>query len=424
MFEALIVSVFLFGYAAMAFEHKIGVNKAASALLTAVVCWVLLALQHMNLSSGNGHQIVESLSHHLEEAAQIVFFLIGAMTIVQLMETHGGFQVVTKMLQIKNKKLLLWVISLITFFLSPVLDNLTTSIVMVSLMHRLISDKDDRLIFSSMVIIAANAGGAWSPIGDVTTTMLWIGGQVSALRIVQMLFVPSLIAMLIPLIYFTLMMKKGEVLKFAPFADEWQVGTKRVFYLGLCALIFVPIFKAVTGLPPFIGVLLGLGLVWMVTDLIHNEDRDYLKVPKALNKIDMSSILFFLAILLAVAALDTCGALKSMAIWMDRTIINKDLIATTLGLLSAIIDNVPLTAATMGMYDLTHYPMDSKLWELLAFTVGTGGSVLIIGSAAGVVVMGIEKISFLWYLKKVSLPVLLGYFAGVGAYLLIYRIIA
>ena len=423
MFENLIMTVFVLGYTAMAMEHVIGINKASSAMLTAVICWVLLAEEHLHLSGGNIHGIVESLSHHLEGTAQIVFFLIGAMTIVRLMETHGGFQVVTDMMKVKKKRALLWAISLITFFLSAVLDNLTTSIVMVSLLSRLVSDRDDRLIFGSMIIIAANAGGAWSPIGDVTTTMLWIGGQISASRIIQMLFIPSLVAMIIPLIYFTLKMKDGEISKIESSNEEKMIGAKRVFYLGLGSLILVPIFKGMTGLPPFVGVLLGLGLLWLLTDIIHDKSKEHLKVPNALNNIDMSSILFFLSVLLAVAALETSGLLSRLAVFMDTTLNNKDIIAVVLGLLSAIVDNVPLTAATMGMYDLAHFPMDSKLWELLAFTVGTGGSVLIIGSAAGVVVMGMEKINFIWYLKKVSFPVLLGYFAGVGAYLLIYRII-
>ncbi|MBF0388016.1 MAG: sodium:proton antiporter NhaD [Candidatus Omnitrophica bacterium] len=421
MFENWIMIVFVLGYAAIAMEHKIGVNKASAALLTAVACWVLLALQQVNVLGGTLHGIAESLSHHLEGTAQIIFFLIGAMTIVQLMETHGGFQVVTDMLTIKKKRKLLCVVSLITFFLSAVLDNLTTSIVMVSLLHRLVNDRDDRLIFGSMVIIAANAGGAWSPIGDVTTTMLWIGGRVSALRIVEMLFIPSMIAMLVPLAYFALTMKDGEVAPLVRSHEEKQIGTRRVFYLGLGALVLVPIFKGITGLPPFVGILFGLGLLWLVTDITHGNSREHLKVPLALHKIDMSSIMFFLGILLAVSALETAGILKSLALGMDSILANKDIIATELGLVSAIVDNIPITAATMGMYDLATYPMDCKLWELLAFTLGTGGSVLIIGSAAGVVVMGMEKINFLWYLKKVSLPALVGYFAGIGSYLLIYR---
>ncbi|MBF0594574.1 MAG: sodium:proton antiporter NhaD, partial [Candidatus Omnitrophica bacterium] len=312
---------------------------------------------------------------------------------------------------------------LITFFLSAVLDNLTTAIVMVSLLHRLIDDKEERMVFGSMIIIAANAGGAWSPIGDVTTTMLWIGGRISSLRIMETLFIPSLISMVVPLAWFAAVMKKGPEIAVARPAETATPGMKRVFFLGLGALIFVPVFKGLTGLPPFVGILLGLGLLWLVTDMTHGEEREHLKVPQALHKIDMSSILFFLGILLAVAALETAGVLKSLAGWMDMYFGNKDIIATALGILSAIVDNVPLTAATMGMYDVVKYPMDSKIWELLAFSVGTGGSILIIGSAAGVVVMGMERINFLWYLKKISLPALIGYLAGIGAYLLIYRLV-
>ncbi len=278
------------------------------------------------------------------------------------------------------------------------------------------------MLFGSMVIIAANAGGAWTPIGDVTTTMLWIGGRVSSLRIMEMLFIPSMVSMLVPLAWFSFMMK-GEVAAVERPAEEKHIGARRVFILGLGALIFVPVFKGLTGLPPFVGILFGLGLLWLVTDMTHGEEREHLKVPQALHKIDMSSILFFLGILLAVAALETAGVLRDLAMWMDHCFNNKDIIATLLGLLSAIVDNVPLTAATMGMYDVIRYPMDCKLWELLAFSVGTGGSILIIGSAAGVVVMGMEKINFFWYLKKVSFPALAGYLAGIGAYLLIYRLI-
>ncbi|MEI6437416.1 MAG: sodium:proton antiporter NhaD [Candidatus Omnitrophota bacterium] len=423
MFENLIMIVFVLGYAAIAMEHTVGVNKTAAALLTAVVCWVLLTMQQAGVVGGSAHGIVESLGHHMESISQIVFFLVGAMTIVQLMETHGAFQVVSDILKMKDKRVLLWVVSLITFFLSSVLDNLTTAIVMVSLLHRMIDDREDRMIFGSMIIIAANAGGAWTPIGDVTTTMLWIGGRISSLRIMQMLFIPSMISMLVPLAWFSFMMKKGEVAPIERKAEKCNIGMRRVFFLGLGSLMFVPVFKGLTGLPPFVGILFGLGLLWLVTDKTHGDEREHLKVPHALHKIDMASILFFLGILLAVAALETAGVLKDLAMWMDGYFGNKDIIATLLGLLSAIVDNVPLTAATMGMYDVVKFPMDHKLWELLAFSVGTGGSILIIGSAAGVVVMGMEKINFLWYLKRVSLPALVGYLAGIGSYLLIYRLI-
>ncbi len=418
-----IMIIFVLGYCAIAFEHNIGVNKAAAALLTAVACWVLLAFQPSSLVGGSAVHVVESLGHHLEGIAQIVFFLIGAMCIVQLMEVHGGFQVVADVMRTRNKRRLLWTVSLTTFFLSAVLDNLTASIVMVSLLHRLLDDADDRLIFSSMVVIAANAGGAWSPIGDVTTTMLWIGERVSAVRIMTMLILPSLVAMIVPLVYLTFIMKKGFVVTAERPAEAVPTGSKRVFFIGLGVLVFVPVFKALTGLPPFVGILLGVGVLWLVTDLLHQEGRDHLKVPQVIRKIDMTSILFFLGILLAVAALDSAGLLGAISRWMDQVFVNKDIIATCLGLLSAIVDNVPLTAAAMGMYDPVQYPINSKLWELLAFSLGTGGSILIIGSAAGVVVMGMEKIRFLWYLRMISLPALAGYLAGIAVYLISYRLL-
>jgi Na+/H+ antiporter NhaD/arsenite permease-like protein len=421
MFDIYIGIVFIVGYLFIALEHKIGVNKTAIALLTAVAGWVLLMVRETQQPGGSAAGVMGSFGHHLEDTAQIVFFLIGAMTIVQLMETHGGFQVIANLIRTDDKRKLLWIVSLTTFFLAAVLGLLPTAIVMVSLLTRLVEDREDRLVFSSMIIIAANAGGAWSPIGDVTTTMLWIGGNVSAFGIIKRVFLTSLVSMLVPLGYFSFFMKKGMV---AAKSSPWksQLGAKRVFYLGLGALLFVPIFRALTGLPPVVGMLFGLGFMWLVTDLTHRNEREHLKVPVVLSRIDLSSVLFFLGILLAVAALDSAGSLKALAGWMDQLIGNTDVIATLLGLASSVIDNVPLTAAAIGMYDLVRFPMDSKLWELLAYSVGTGGSILIIGSAAGVVVMGMEKIDFLWYLRRISFPALLGYFAGIATYLLSYQV--
>ena len=415
----LMVLIFAIGYIAISLENKIKVNKAAIALLVAVFCWVFNFIEHFPPNEASLHRLTE----HLGEISEVIFFLMGAMTIVELIDSHGGFKIITDFIRTKDKRKLLWVISIITFFLSSVLDNLTTSIVMVSLLRRLIPDRDDRMIFAGMVIIAANAGGAWSPIGDVTTTMLWIGGQVTTGKLMEFLIIPSLVSLFVPLLYFSLSIKQGAYPDSSHNTDSpAQHGAKRVFFLGIGSLIFVPVFRAVTNLPPFMGVLLGLGIMWVLTDLIHQK-RDHLKVPSILTRIDFSSVLFFLGILLAVAALETAGILGSLALRMDHYFNNKDVIATVLGLLSAIIDNVPLTAATMGMYPLSSYPADSKLWEMIAYSVGTGGSILIIGSAAGVVVMGMEKISFGWYLKKVSLPVLIGYFLGIGSFLLIYRVI-
>lgn len=425
MVNIFIISVFVAGYIAIAFEHKIKVNKTATALLTAVFCWALVAVQEC-LRCGP-HQYIEvvlqNLNRHLHDIAQVIIFLMGAMTIVELIDSHGGFKIITDFIRTKDKRKLLWAISIFTFLLSSVLDNLTTSIVMVSLLRRLVPDRDDRMIFAGMVIIAANAGGAWSPIGDVTTTMLWIGGQVTAGKLMELLIIPSLVSLVVPLLYFSFSIKQGVYPDSSQSTDSpAQYGAKRVFSLGIGSLIFVPIFRAVTNLPPFMGILLGLGIMWVLTDLIHQE-RDDLKVPRILTRIDFSSILFFLGILLAVAALETAGILGSLALRMDNYFNNKDIIVTVMGLLSAIIDNVPLTAATMGMYSLSSYPADSKLWEMIAYSVGTGGSILIIGSAAGVVVMGMEKISFGWYLKKVSLPVLIGYLLGIGSFLMIYHVI-
>ena len=414
------VLTFAIGYIAISLENKIKVNKAAIALLVAVFCWIFNFIEHFPADEASLHRLIE----HLGEISQVIFFLMGAMTIVELIDSHGGFKIITGFIRTRDKRKLLWVVSIITFFLSSVLDNLTTSIVMVSLLRRLVHDRDDRMIFAGMVIIAANAGGAWSPIGDVTTTMLWIGGQVTTGELIKLLIVPSLVSLFIPLLYFSFSIKQGAYPDSSHNTDSpAQHGAKRVFFLGIGSLIFVPVFRAVTNLPPFMGVLLGLGIMWVLTDLIHYQKRDHLKVPSILTRIDFSSVLFFLGILLAVAALETAGILGSLALRMDHYFNNKDIIATVLGLLSAIIDNVPLTAATMGMYSLSSYPADSKLWEMIAYSVGTGGSILIIGSAAGVVVMGMEKISFGWYLKKVSLPVLIGYFLGIGSFLLIYRVI-
>lgn len=426
LMNILMVIIFVFGYIAIAFEHKIKVNKTATALLTAVFCWALIAVQEC-LRCGP-HQyidvVLQNLNRHLHDISQVIIFLMGAMTIVELIDSHGGFKIITGFIRTKDKRRLLWVISMFTFFLTSVLGNLTTVIVMVSLLRRLIPDKNDRMIFASMVIIAANAGGVWSPIGDVTTTMLWIGGQVTAGRLMKLVIIPSLVSLFVPLLYFSLSMKQGVYPDSSHSMDNpAQHGAKRVFFLGLGSLIFVPIFRAVTNLPPFMGILLGLGIMWVLTDIIHHQKRDHLKMPSILTRIDFSSILFFLGILLAVAALETSGILGSLALLMDQYFNNKDIIVTVLGLLSAIIDNVPLTAATMGMYPLSSFPTDSKLWEMIAYAVGTGGSILIIGSAAGVVVMGMEKIGFGWYLKKVSLPVLIGYFLGIVFFLMIDRVV-
>jgi Na+/H+ antiporter NhaD/arsenite permease-like protein len=424
--ELVVIVVFVIGYLAIALEHPIRINKTASAILTGVSLWTIYAL--------SGHEGVSGeLSHHLASIAEILFFLLGAMTIVELVDAYQGFRLITDRIQTRDPKKLLWLISWVTFFLSSILDNLTTSIVMVSLIRKLIPNKDMRMFFAGMIVIAANAGGAWTPIGDVTTTMLWIGGQISTANIMTILFVPSVICLLIPLIYlsFTLKGELGEHKDSAHLhthGHEGEIkGSTTMLALGVGALVFVPVFKTITHLPPYIGMLLGLGVLWVVSEFINPEadeaPRKHFSASGALQRIDSSSVLFFLGILLAVGALESMTILGSFATWLDTTVGSQSVIVTLIGLLSAVIDNVPLVAASMGMYDLSAYPMDSFIWEYLAYCAGTGGSILIIGSAAGVATMGMEKIDFIWYMKKVSLIAALGYFAGCATYLVIYQMI-
>jgi Na+/H+ antiporter NhaD/arsenite permease-like protein len=348
------------------------------------------------------------------------------MTIVELMDAHQGFEIITSKIRETNKVKLLWIVSLITFFLSAILDNLTTTIVMVSLLRKLIKDDKDRLFYTSLVIIAANAGGAWSPIGDVTTTMMWIGGQITAWNIVLKLFLPSLICIVVPLAYLSFKLK-GDVGRPTQTASiKNQLLSRRhqsiVFNSGVLILMLVPVFKTVTHLPPYMGILLGLGILWIITELMHEkkeaEARNSFSVVQALRKIDSSSILFFLGILVSIAALESVGLLSQAAGWMTKNMHTEENIAISLGLLSSVIDNVPLVAAVQGMFDLSQYPTDHYFWEFLAYTAGTGGSCLIIGSAAGVAAMGMEKISFFWYMKNISLLALLGYFAGSAVYIM------
>ena len=353
------------------------------------------------------------------------------MTIVELVDAYQGFRIITDKIKTKNPKALLWVICWVTFFLSALLDNLTTSIVMVSLIRKLVPNKDMRLFFAGMIVIAANAGGAWSPIGDVTTTMLWIGGQISAFSIIKSLFLPSVICMVIPLIYlqFTLKGQLGNPGKETSTTAGHHhhstkhanvKGSKTMLFLGIAGLVSVPVFKTVTHLPPYLGMLFALGILWTVSEMINPHMDEMEKKPYtaagALTRIDVPSVLFFLGILLAVAALESMEILHHFASYLDKTFGDNRIIITLIGILSAIVDNVPLVAASMGMYDLTEYPLDHMIWEYLAYCAGTGGSMLIIGSAAGVAVMGMEKVDFIWYLKKISLLALLGYFAGAAFY--------
>jgi Na+/H+ antiporter NhaD/arsenite permease-like protein len=353
---------------------------------------------------------------------------MGAMTIVEVIDAHDGFEIITSRLRTDRLTSLLWLVSWMTFFLSAILDNLTTTIVMVSLIRKLLGNADDRLLFASMVVVAANAGGAWSPIGDVTTTMLWIGGQVSAQGIIGSLFLASVVNLLLPLLVVSWRLSgraAGSPIA-APEITTKPFERNLILWLGLALLLAVPAFKQATHLPAFMGTLFALGILWLVGELIHRnkqaETRSRLTVAHALSRIDHSSLLFFVGILLAVATLEHTQILAALAQWLDQTLGRQEVIVMLLGLLSALIDNVPLVAATMGMYGLPQYPADSFLWEFIAYCAGTGGSILIIGSAAGVAAMGIERIQFIWYLRKISGLAVLGYFAGAVVYIVQYRL--
>lgn len=435
MYFTLMIIIFILGYAFIALEHPLKINKSASALLLAAIIWSVFAL----MGPGFEHHALVS---HLGETSEILFFLLGAMTIVEIVDRHEGFRIITDKITTKNKRKLLWVISILTFFMSAVLDNLTTSIVMVALLRKLIDDKHERWFFAGMVILAANSGGAWSPIGDVTTIMLWIKGNVTAAKIIMEIFIPSLVSMLVPLTAVTFMMK-GEVKRpeLCEADDSCPSISKKqsniIFFLGVGSLLFVPIFKTITHLPPYLGILFGLGLMWVVTEIMHVANKDNyskLNVGAVLQKVDTPSVLFFLGILMAVAALQTAGHLDLLSKTLDK-IGDIYIINLIIGVLSSIVDNVPLVAAAMGMYpiatpemlatnpELYHFVQDGAFWEFLAYCAGTGGSILIIGSAAGVAVMGMEKIDFIWYLKKISIWALIGYLAGGGVFILISKFI-
>lgn len=507
----MLVTIFAVGYLAIVFEHTLRLNKAAAALLTGVLCWTAY------IAGKDAHSVNEQLAHHLGDLSQILFFLLAAMTIVEVIDAHDGFDVITARVTTTNRRKLLVTLAALAFVLSAVLDNLTTSIVMMSLVRRLASDEEDRMVYGGVVIIAANAGGAWSPIGDVTTTMLWVGHQITTGKMVVHLIVPSLASVIVPVLWIGRTMKgdvrrpgrravespearasivdAGEsdeegLVHFVLADDSGAVGKtlagldlrgrtgasvvtitrdgraappspieplragdslalagtpeeiaralehlvsgqapkpisrlekRMVFGAGVGVLLFVPLFKTVTHLPPVMGILLGLGILWTLTELIHKQKSDRLRgsltVSGALQRVDAQSVLFFLGILLAITALQSDGLLAALAGWMDRRIGNVDLITLAIGLSSSVVDNVPLVAAAQGMYSLSTFPTDHRFWLFLAYCAGTGGSILIIGSAAGVAVMGMEKISFGWYLRRMSLPALLGYAAGAVVYL-------
>ena len=454
--EFIVLAIFVLGYLFIALEHTFHIDKAASALLTGTICWGLFVVgvhevpahlasdfaayaEEFNGTNAQAlhHFFEHRLLHHMEDISSILFFLLGAMTIVELVDAHEGFSVITDRIKTSNKVKLMWILSLLTFFFSAVLDNLTTSIVMVSLLRKLIDDKETRWIFAGIVIIAANAGGAWSPIGDITTTMLWIGNQLTSDVIITNLIVPSLACLVVPLGILSVTMK-GEVKRPDIKKDEKDPTTpgerKLVFFMGVAGLLFVPVFKTVTHLPPFMGMMLSLGMMWVITEIIHrsknHEDRDQLSVIGVLRKIDAASVLFFLGILLAVASLQEIGHLITAASWLRDAMGDVYAINVVIGFLSAIVDNVPLVAASMGMYDIApaastgwegYFVQNGIFWQFLAYCAGTGGSALIIGSAAGVAVMGLERIDFVWYLKKISLLAIAGYLAGAGVFWLMFH---
>jgi Na+/H+ antiporter NhaD/arsenite permease-like protein len=423
---AILVTLFVLVYAAIALEHPLNINKSASALIGAGLLWTVYAL----LGPGS-QQVVFELNTSLTGTAQIVFFLMGAMAIVEVVDAHNGFEVITSRIKTQRLSTLMWLVGFVTFFLSPILDNLTTTIVMVSLMKKLLERREDRLFFAGIIVIAANAGGAWTPIGDVTTTMLWIGGQITTLAIMTGLFLPSMVNLLVPLAITSRILGTKPVI--APpdqnatrLSDTSATERNTMFVLGLGILVLVPVFKTVTHLPPFLGILFGLGILWLVGDLLHKEKPDdaksHLTLAHALTRIDLGSILFFTGILLAVAALEHTHVLTDLAKWLKDTVGREDVIVIIIGLVSAVVDNVPLVAASMGMYTLTDYPTDSFLWEFMAYCAGTGGSILIIGSAAGVAAMGLEKIAFGWYLRRIAGLALVGYFAGAVVYIIQFRL--
>ncbi|MEN8226775.1 MAG: sodium:proton antiporter NhaD [Bacteroidota bacterium] len=467
MFIVMVV-VFVLGYLAIALEHPLHIDKAIPALMIGTLLWVLYIFGAYDIftaglseawnayihdgHSGHGEPGIEAMRHfiidkeiihHLGEISEILFFLLGAMTIVEVIDKHDGFKIITDRIKTTKKVKLLWILSVLTFFMSAALDNLTTTIVMVALLRKLVSDKETRWFFASMVVLAANAGGAWSPIGDVTTIMLWIGGQVTTGSIIANVILPSLVTMVVPLILLSFTLKgtvnrpeidKNEKTYTTPFER------KLLLIMGVSGLLFVPVFKTVTHLPPYMGMLLSLAVIWLTSELLHkNKPDEYkkrLKVIYILEHVDTPTIFFFLGILSAVAALQSAGQLTVLASWLDENLGNIFLIDMAIGVLSAIVDNVPLVAGAMGMYPIEdaasmaaltdpaaieyaqNFVQDGLFWEFLAYCAGTGGSILIIGSAAGVAAMGMERIDFIWYMKRISLLALLGYVAGAGAYYL------
>ncbi len=417
VYDLLMILTFIVGYFFITIEHISRINKTSVAMLMAIICWIFQFVNQTQTHESN----VFYLGEHMANISQIVFFLLGALTIVEIINAHKGFRLISSNIHLRSKRKLIWLIGFIAFFLSSILDNLTTTIIMITLLRKLIKEGEERLLMGGAVVIAANAGGAWTPIGDVTTTMLWIGGQLSTLKVIYDLFLPSLACLIVSLIGLSFFLK-GEITP--PDNQEVEeiepLGTT-IFWLGIGSLIFVPIFKLVTGLPPFMGIIFALGFLWLITDLIHSRHhhREHLRVPHIMASIDVTSVLFFLGILLAIDALHTAGLLNALAQWMDQNLGNTEMIAIAIGLASAVVDNVPLVAAIMGMYDLSQYPTDSHFWGMIAYCAGTGGSILVIGSAAGVAFMGLERVQFFWYMRRIGVAAFLGYFAGIGIFKLL-----
>ncbi len=415
VYQWILIGIFSIGYIGIIFEHFFKINKSAVALLMAVFGWAAFIIHN----PAGVQESVLNLEHHLGQVSQIVFFLLGAMTIVEVIDSHHGFSAITRYIKASFKVKMLWIISITAFFLSSVLDNLTTTIVMLSVLRKMMPEREDRLLFGAMIVIAANAGGAWTPIGDVTTTMLWIKGNITGGATMKALFLPSFACLAVSLLYPTYLLK-NQHFKIPDTLSEKKAEphSTLIFAVGIGSLVAVPILKSLFDLPPFMGILAGLGAIWLLTDWLHGEEREELKVPQILRRLDIPSVLFFLGILLSIGSLESSGVLRSFAFWLSEQVPSEHLIAMWIGLASAVIDNVPLVAACMGMFSLaTHLP-DSTFWQEIAYCAGTGGSILIIGSAAGVAFMGIEQVDFFWYLRRVSLTALAGYLAGLLVYIL------
>jgi Na+/H+ antiporter NhaD/arsenite permease-like protein len=414
------IGIFILGYIGIIFEEVFEFNKAAIALLMSTGLWVTYA--DFFESNGKATEIVkQQLGEQLSEVSDICFFLLAASAIVEVVDAHQGFKVVTNQIKTESKKELFWTIGFLTFFLSAILNNLTVTIVMCSLLRKLVPKEDERKLFGAMVVVAANAGGVWTPIGDVTTTMLWINGQLSTIPTVTELFIPSLVCMIASVAFLVGQVEEDDSMSGSALPEQTELATrgKLVFWSGIASLLCVPVFAELTGLPPYLAMLTGLAAMWMLTDIIHmgEDGEEGLRVPAALAKVDTGGILFFLGILMSIGVLDKSGLLKELALFLSDNLPSLDIIATVIGIASALIDNVPLVAATMGMYELSDFGTDDRLWQLIALCAGTGGSILVIGSASGVALMGLEKVDFLWYAKKVSIGAAVGYFAGIATYL-------